>query len=300
MQLTFLLFLQRLSGPWFYRLAVLFSAFGELILPAFILFIIYWNLSKKKAFAALGALIGALLPANLLKAALRCPRPFQAHPALISPRLLSSATGYSFPSGHATTASSVYPSLALSFRKTWLKVLALALVIGISLSRLYLGVHWPVDVMAGTLLGLASAVALTGLMGRLWDDKDVFPALTRTAGSVSLFLSVVLSMLVDGGSVDFTAWGDLCTLFAMAGSTLLGMEAERKFARFDETEGSPGKKTLRTVIGLSSTVLVAYVFQQLPLPHKASTFVTIAMTMYWATFLYPLAGIKLRLFSETA
>jgi undecaprenyl-diphosphatase len=68
------------------------------------------------------------------------------------------AEGFSFPSGHAFAATIFYgflAYLAFRFRKRWPGILCVALVFLIGVSRIYLGVHWPSDVLAGWLLGLA-------------------------------------------------------------------------------------------------------------------------------------------------
>ena len=73
----------------------------------------------------------------------------------------------SFPSGHSTLSAATYLTLAVLIShlepsrgtKTMVFVLAAALVIGIGFSRVYLGVHWPSDVLAGWSLGAAWALA---------------------------------------------------------------------------------------------------------------------------------------------
>lgn len=98
-----------------------------------------------------------------LKAVFDRPRPE------LWPRLLPAPRDASFPSGHALASATFYPLAALlvarrrpSWRAVaWLTGAALALVIGFG--RLYLGVHWPTDVLAGWSLG-----ALQVLVGALW------------------------------------------------------------------------------------------------------------------------------------
>lgn len=65
---------------------------------------------------------------------------------------LIAETGFSFPSGHATAVFSVYPFLRKYFKKMSSYWLVFAVLIGIS--RLYLGVHYLSDVVAGALVGL--------------------------------------------------------------------------------------------------------------------------------------------------
>lgn len=88
---------------------------------------------------------------------------------------------YSFPSGHATVSLVIYGLLGyllathLSRRwRPWVVVATVVLILTIGLSRLYLGVHWPTDVIAGYISGLVWLIACI-LTLRLWRLKH--PAL---------------------------------------------------------------------------------------------------------------------------
>jgi undecaprenyl-diphosphatase len=77
------------------------------------------------------------------------------------PRLVE-ATGYSFPSGHALVSATFYPLLSwLTFRlrRTAFAIVGLGLPLFVGFGRLYLGVHWPSDVLAGWALGTLQALA---------------------------------------------------------------------------------------------------------------------------------------------
>ena len=91
---------------------------------------------------------------------------------------LASASGYSFPSGHALVATCLYGALAFAFwrlaRRRWqriaLAVIAVLMPALIGVSRIYLGVHYPTDVLGGWLAGLlwlaAARLALGGCARR--------------------------------------------------------------------------------------------------------------------------------------
>src|SRR5690554_5624105 len=152
MQLSILLFFQNISSPFLDNLAQFITMFGEETL--FIVFIVLflWCFSKKRGFVIFSTLFSALIGMSVLKAVIKYPRPFQVSPEIAAKRL-ATATGYSFPSGHSTGAASFYSALALSYKKKALSILAALMILLVGLSRLYLGVHWPLDVFGGWTLG---------------------------------------------------------------------------------------------------------------------------------------------------
>ena len=135
-------------------LTPLFKGFTAVGYGSFLFFFMplgYWILSKN-IFARVGLwlLLSAILNAYL-KDLFQDPRPdavFQLDPAV--------GLSYGFPSGHAQTAIVVWFWIAWEVRKTWMWVLSTILVLGISFSRLYLGVHDMGDVLGGLFIGLVS------------------------------------------------------------------------------------------------------------------------------------------------
>ena len=102
---------------------------------------------------ALGQLVS-----SLLKAAIPRTRPHD-HPLVTRPHT------HSFPSGHATTSFACATVLALMLPR--LRVPLLLLAAAISWSRVYVGVHWPLDVFAGAALGVGIGVAVARALPRL-------------------------------------------------------------------------------------------------------------------------------------
>ncbi len=95
-----------------------------------------------------------------IKEATGRPRPFVDSP---DPEpLILGVVSDSFPSGHAATSFAGAVTLARFLPGRWPVLLALA--VGIAFSRVYVGVHYPVDVLGGALLGLAAATALRMLV----------------------------------------------------------------------------------------------------------------------------------------
>ncbi len=93
------------------------------------------------------------------------PRPFEIDPALVrTERAAAGALGPGFPSGHAQSSLTFWGLAALLARRTWFTVVALLVVVLVAFSRVYLGVHVPLDVLGGLALGaLMVAVAIAAV-----------------------------------------------------------------------------------------------------------------------------------------
>ncbi len=126
-----------------------------------VLFVAVWgrmrSLARRAAVAA-GASAGiALLIGQLLSHVVDRPRPFVAHPGLVH-LFAPHAADASFPSDHATAAFAI--ATAILLRNRMWGLLTLAAAIALAASRVVIGVHYPLDVLAGAALGAAVALVL--------------------------------------------------------------------------------------------------------------------------------------------
>ncbi len=126
------------------------------IISILIAIVIFCLGKKKESYFVVFSTAGAATLMNLIKAYVHRPRPELLNPLFIEP-------GFSFPSGHALVSTCLYGSLAiLIWKQKWPLKLRVALctiiaimILLVGLSRVYLGVHYPSDVLAGFILGLA-------------------------------------------------------------------------------------------------------------------------------------------------
>ncbi len=112
--------------------------------------ILYWSVDRK-----LGLHLAIFLPVvaslnSLMKQVFHAPRPFWVDPGIDAIRV---SNGFGMPSGHAQSATA-WLYAAVSIKKPWFWVLAVVMALMIGLSRVYLGVHFSSQVLAGWLTGI--------------------------------------------------------------------------------------------------------------------------------------------------
>ena len=80
------------------------------------------------------------------------------------------ATGYSFPSGHTQMAAGLYGGIA-RWHRGWPRAIGIALALLVAFSRLYLGVHTPLDVGVGLLMSIVLVLVLYPLMHKVTENE---------------------------------------------------------------------------------------------------------------------------------
>lgn len=126
------------------------SFFGQFEFFLILVPLLYWSVHKKVGKHLTYLLVISLSLNTIFKHAIRAPRPFWLDASL----KLAEETSYGIPSGHAQIATTMYPYFAFWLRRSWVWLLAIGGVLLMSLSRIYLGVHFLHDILGGQLLGL--------------------------------------------------------------------------------------------------------------------------------------------------
>ena len=129
------------------------------------------------------------------------------------------ADDFGFPSGHVATAAAWALGLAWSRRKSWQVGVAATWVALMALSRMYLGRHFPADVLGGLVVGVAALALARLALSPAGAGISTLTAGTKTALGVSLIVAVALAALSGAGLGAYDA-GRFCGL---VGATLLLM-----------------------------------------------------------------------------
>jgi membrane-associated phospholipid phosphatase/putative flippase GtrA len=230
------LWLQQFSPQLDLPFLVLTSLGGE---PSFLALIplIYWCVDRRT-----GARLSILfLLSGYVNAAAKVlasqPRPFDFSPQV---RKLAEARGGGFPSGHTQNSVVFWGYLASQYRRPGVWVVAVIFMVLVPLSRMYLGVHFPTDLLGGYLLG----AFLLLLYIRLEPVVETWLTGRGTAFHMGLAvaLPVLLALVYPGGEKHgIKACGVLMGMSA-------GFVLERRWVAF-ESGGAISKRLLRFILG---------------------------------------------------
>ncbi len=150
--------------------------------------IVFWCMDKRKGYYVMAVGFLGTMANQFLKLACRIPRPWIRDPDFtILEQAREAATGYSFPSGHSQSAVGTFGAIGASMDGKTLKAVCVAVCILVPLSRMYIGVHTPADVLVGAGMALA---LVYGLKKPVLQGKDKTMILL-----IALMLAMALGLL---------------------------------------------------------------------------------------------------------
>lgn len=256
----------RLAAPdWLNAAVVQLSNLLYLEIPLGLALLLFWCVDRRLGGLAAFSFSFGIASFLGIKAVFAVPRPWVLDPAIHpDPGAVSSATGFSCPSGHVTGAATVYGLLAyLEWHRRGVALLALLLIALTAFTRLYLGVHSLVDVLAGCILGLLAAAAAV-LLFRWMDGGEGRDRTALAVGLLVIVIALTACYLLPTGYRDGALYTDhaknlkqICKYAGLAVGAPVGWYLERRLIGFDPT--AP-RKMRRFFLGAVSAAAVYLVF----------------------------------------
>lgn len=154
---------------------------------------VFWCVDKRRGYYLLAVGFTGTLINQWLKIVCRVPRPWVRDPHFtIVESARDGAAGYSFPSGHTQSAAGVFGGVARFTRRWWLRCVCLVLLVLVSVSRMYLGVHTPADVGVSFAVTAALVLLLYPLIeSTLWFPGRMYVILGVLLGASAAFVAFV-------------------------------------------------------------------------------------------------------------
>ena len=258
--MAFLYWLEGLRSPVLDAVMQFFTYFGEELVFTVLALVIFWCVDKREGYYLLFVgFVGTILN-QFLKLLCRIPRPWVRDPSFpIVESARGSATGYSFPSGHTQNVVGTLGGLARWNKNRALRIVCIAVAALTSLSRMYLGVHTPLDVGVSLVIAAVLVFVLYPLVRRCADAPK------RMLVLLGVMLALAVAFVYYANFARFPADVDPDNLyegrknsFSLLGALLgffVAYPIERRHIRFDE-RAAWWVQVLKVVLGLAGLLAI--------------------------------------------
>ena len=192
--MSFLYVLEGIRNPVLNVLMQAFTELGGELVFLVVAIIMLWCMDKKCGYYMLTVGFVGIICNQFLKLWFRIPRPWVKDPNFtIVESARAAATGYSFPSGHTQNAVGTFGGIARFTRRRWVRIVCIVIAVLVPFSRMYLGVHTPLDVGVAAV----TAVALLFLLYPIMERSDVRHGVMAAVIGVMLALAVGYLLFVS-------------------------------------------------------------------------------------------------------
>jgi membrane-associated phospholipid phosphatase len=252
--------LQEMRTPVLDAIMALVTRLGEETIFMVVAIVVFWCVSKVGGYYLLSVGFLGTVMNQFLKMLFRIPRPWVLDPNFdIVESAREAATGYSFPSGHTQSAVGTFGGLARMTKKNWLRWVLVVLVLLVAFSRMYLGVHTPLDV--GVSLGIGAVLVL--VLWPLVRSAEEKPArmLWVLLGMLACSVAFLLFMEIYQFPADTDAHNlesAVANAWKLSGATvgmLIACWLDQKYIRF-ETKAIWWVQLIKVAVGLALVVAI--------------------------------------------
>ena len=209
--------LEGLRTPFLNAVFSVLTYLGDQTVCIAAVLLLLWCFDKQKGYCLFLIATTGTAVNQLLKAFFLIPRPWVKDPAFtIVESARAAATGYSFPSGHTQNVTAEFSAIALWAKRRWVTWLCAIIILLTGFSRMYLGVHTPLDVGVSLVVGLLTSLVCIRLFDRLR------PGAIRGIILAAMALMLGYLLLAPKGSANVAEFDQhgLESAYSLAGAAL--------------------------------------------------------------------------------
>ena len=254
MQLLY--WLESIRMPGLNEFMLMITKLGEETTFLVLALIFFWCVDKKRGYLLMSVGFIGTMANQFMKLWFRVPRPWVLDPDFtILEQAREAATGYSFPSGHTTSAVATFGSIAATTKRKATFAVCAALAVLVGLSRMYIGVHTPADVLVGAL----TSVVLILLLRKAPENHRSMVVLVAAMMAMALGLMAFVRVYPFPADVDeHNLASGMKNAYTMVGC-MAGVGfvyfIEKKYINFS-TEAVWWAQILKAVLGLAVVLAV--------------------------------------------
>lgn len=153
--MEFLYLLEKIRMPGLNEFMLLITKLGEETAFLIVALVLFWCVDKRKGYYIMAVGFSGTVISQFLKLWFRIPRPWVLDKNFtILEEAKAAASGYSFPSGHSQSAVGTFGGIAYSTKNKLIRIICILVAILVPFSRMYIGVHTPLDILVGSALSL--------------------------------------------------------------------------------------------------------------------------------------------------
>ena len=224
-----------------------------------------------------------------MKVIFKVPRPWiQSKTIQPVEEAVKGATGYSFPSGHTQSATALYGTVAYNSANKIVQAVMLVIILCVAFSRMYLGVHTPMDVAVSLLITMIITIVCNYIMdkGLIYKlSQEMFAGILLVIPLAMLLYAVVI---VRTGDANYKELLDYLKAAGAAVGFIAGWYMESKYLDFDETAGSTAQKVARYIIGIVLLLGFKEGLKIIMGDSLTAGFIRYAITIFFGIYLYRL------------
>ena len=256
--MDFLYMLEKIRVPGLNEFMLAVTTMGEETAFLVIALILFWCVDKYVGYYTLSVGFVGTIANQFMKLLFRIPRPWVLDPDFtILEQAREAATGYSFPSGHTQSAFGTFGSIAYVTKKKWLRIAAIVIPVLVGFSRMYIGVHTPMDVGVSVLVAVLLIFAFRPVV--FANDHRYMPALFAGMLLLAVAFLCFVKFYQFPTDIDMHNYASgLKNAYTLLGA-LLGMlvvyVVDKKWLNFS-TKAVWGAQVLKVVLGLLVVLIV--------------------------------------------